>query len=240
MKLRVRYYREADVTTDSVGQLSRGGLLVRADPGASLEQYTPVKLELGAGATVIVIDAQVVQVFAGVGIAVTFTPSRALESWTVAAQSTARGDRDPEHSIVTEDVAQDEAQPVQRAAVPETASRVSTALRGSRDERTAILRENNPVLHGHVLRNPSIQLDEIVSIAKMRTVSPELLKIIADKREWATRPEIAVALVRNPKTPVGVAIRLLDHVPIQELRQLAKDQNTRSAIQSAARKRVVG
>ena len=99
---------------------------------------------------------------------------------------------------------------------------------------------NNPALHAHVLKNPGLQLDEVAAFAKLRTVTPEFLKLIADRREWAQRPEIALALVRNPKTPVNVAIRLLDYVGVAELRQLAKDQHTRTPIQHAARKKVVG
>lgn len=54
------------------------------------------------------------------------------------------------------------------------------------------------------------------------------------------RPEIAIALVRNPKVPPPLAIRLLDHVSAAELRQLAKDSRTREPVQRAARKKVMG
>lgn len=235
MQLRVRYFREADVRADYEKQLSRGGLLVRIGSHDELTQYQPVKLELVASATVVVLDAQVVQVFPIAGVAVTFTPTRALESWVEAACATASEDRDPEHSVVE---AQADDKP--RNVAAETNEKITAALRGNRDERAAILRDTNPALHGHVLRNPGLQLDEIAAIAKMRTVTPELLKQIADKREWAQRPEIAIALVRNPKTPVNIAIRLLDHVGPAELRQLAKDQHTRTPIQHAARKKVLG
>src|SRR5205814_10602599 len=104
----------------------------------------------------------------------------------------------------------------------------------------AVLREGNAALQSQVLRNPSIQLDEIVALARNRTVSAELLKIIGEKREWSQRPEIAAALVRNPKTPVPLAVRLLDHVSREELRQLAKDGNTRGPIMNAARKKMLG
>jgi hypothetical protein len=229
VQLRVRYHRASDLETDYTAQLSRGGLLVRVEPGDELQQFEDVKLELVAGAAVMVLDAQVLQVFPGAGVAVKFETGQPLEAWIAAARVAASNDRDAEHSIVTA---------VERAA-PEP-SRVSIALRGSRDERMAILRENNPALHSHVLKNPGLQLDEVTAIAKMRTVTAELLKQIADRREWASRPEIATALVRNPKTPTNVAIKLLDYVGAAELRQLAKDQHTRTPIQHAARKKIVG
>lgn len=233
MHLRVRYYRAADIRTDYEKQLSRGGLLVRITPRDDLAQFQNVKLELVAGPTVTVLEAQIVQVFPIAGVAVTFTASPALSSWVEAAAAIASGDQDPVHEVV-------HAQPERPQPTLEANQKVSLALRGDRDDRAAILRENNPALHAQVLRNPGLQLDEVTAIAKMRTVSPELLKQIADRKEWVQRPEIAIALVRNPKTPIPVAIRLLDHVGPAELRQLAKDQHTRTAIQHAARKKVVG
>jgi len=227
--LRVRYHRASDIDADYTAQISRGGLLVRVEPEQELQQFQDVKLELIAGAAVILLDAQVLQVFPGAGIAVKFEPNAALEAWIVAARATATNDHDAEHSMVTA---------VERPSVEP--SKVTVALRGNRDERGALLRENNPALHAHVLKNPGVQLDEIAAFAKLRTVTPEFLKLIADRREWAQRPEIALALVRNPKTPVNVALRLLDYVGVAELRQLAKDQHTRTPIQQAARKKVVG
>lgn len=117
--------------------------------------------------------------------------------------------------------------------------RISLALRGDRDQRMEILRGRNRTLHVYVLRNPALTLDEICAIARMPTVSPDVLVQIAERREWGQRPEVAMSLVRNPTTPVPVAIKLLDHVSLTELRLLAKDARTREPIQRAARKKLL-
>ena len=116
----------------------------------------------------------------------------------------------------------------------------TTLQHGSRDERAMILRDTNRLLHPYVLKNPNLQIDEVVAMARMSAISPELLKQIAERREWMARPDIAIALVRNPTVPVTVALKALDHVSVSDLRQLAKDTKTRPAIQAAARKKVVG
>ncbi len=256
VRLRVRYHRLADLVRDYDEQLARGGFLVRVSPAEVLQQFQSVELEIVAPRGSLVLDAQVVQYFSGVGVAVTFTPLPAL----VAAVNNARKNVDPddasggepEHSVVkpgesmrAPDTDRDlpVAPPMQTpraVVVPGPVDRMQQAIHGTRDERAAVLRDPNTSLHVYVLRNPSIQLDEVVGIAKMRTVSPELLKAIADRREWIGRPEIALALVRNPKTAVPVALRALEFVGPAELRVLAKDQNVRTPIAQAARRKVVG
>ncbi len=237
MRLRVTWHRPEELRADFDAQLARGGYLVRVEPPEALAQFTPVALELIApDGESLLLEAQVVQAFPGVGVAVTFT-APALAAFAAAAREGSGADLDAEHAFLTAADLEAEGREGRRSIAP---SRVSLALRGSRDERTAILRDNVPALHGHVLRNPGLQLDEVAAIAKMRTVSPQILQQIADRREWAQRPEIAIALVRNPKTPVGTAIKLLDHVGPAELRQLAKDTNTKTPIQHAARRKVLG
>jgi hypothetical protein len=49
---------------------------------------------------------------------------------------------------------------------------------------------------------------------------------------------VVLALVRNPKTPMGSAVRLLDRLPEQELRRLAKSPDVPRGVQLAARKRI--
>ena len=117
--------------------------------------------------------------------------------------------------------------------------KIQQALKGDRDARMAVLRGPNRTLHVHVLRNPGLTLDEIAQIARMTTVSVDVLRQIAERREWGHRPEIAIQLVRNPTVPPPVAIALLDHVSVVELRQLAKDTRTREPIQKAARRKVL-
>jgi hypothetical protein len=230
---RVRYRSSAELVSDWDAQLSRGGMLVRAEAPEGTQQFDPVVLVLESPAGRVELQAQVMQLFPGVGTAVTFPSSPELAELVAAARASSIAGGPSEHAWGDEEASA-------AAAFKGAQGKIAHALRGNRDERTTILREGNPTLQGYVLRNPSLQLDEVAAMAKMRTVTPELLKQIADKREWASRPEIAVALVRNPKTPVGIAIRLLDHVPPAELRQLAKDQHTRAPIQQAARKKVVG
>ena len=103
-----------------------------------------------------------------------------------------------------------------RRATPDSgaamARKIQLALHGDKNQRGTLLREPNKLIHGYVVRNAQLQLDEVVTIARMTTVAIEVLTFIASRREWAERPEVALALVRNPRTPVPLAIRMLDHI----------------------------
>jgi hypothetical protein len=169
-------------------------------------------------------------------VAVAFAPAAVADLVAKAQASSVGAGGPPSHERVSN--------AARAAAAPrpggDQAARIQAALHGNKDERLRIIRDVNKMAHPYVLRNPGLGLDEVLAIAKMTTVAPDLLASIAERREWATRPDIAIALVRNPKTPAPIAVRLLDHVSEADLRQLAKDGKTRPPIQQAARKKVIG
>jgi hypothetical protein len=252
MHLRVSYGKAADLVADHDQQMTRGGLLVRVDPPpAGLALYAEVDLEIVAlfvtPPQVVTMRGQVVQIVPRAGVAVAFAPA-ALATLVDAARALGAAGPGPAavHEVaeapftVAAVEAEEEDDEPDRPGKPSKAALIHKALYGNKDERAAILRNTNRMLHPYVLRNPGIALDEVLAMAKLSTVSPELLKQISDRKEWAHRPDIALALIRNPKLPVPVAIKLLDHVSPAELRQLAKGTHTHGAIQAAARKKVLG
>jgi hypothetical protein len=225
VRLNVRYAAAEDFLREHESQMTRGGLLVRGDPPAGLALYDQVEVEIAgdfpALQAPVTVAGQVVQVFAGVGVAVAFDPAP-----LAAAVAAARSPGPPA------------AKPAPTAGA-EQAAKIQLALHGNKDERMRIMRDTNRMLHSYVLKNPNLGMDEVLAIARMTTLSPELLAGIAERREWVQRPDIALSLVRNPKTPTPVAIKALDHVSPADLRQLAKDSHTRPQVQAAARKKVI-
>ena len=113
------------------------------------------------------------------------------------------------------------------------------ALSGSRDERTALFRDTNKMLHVFVLKNPRLGLDEVQAAAKLPQLSPDALKMVAEHREWGSNPTVCASLVRNPKTPMPLALRMLDKVPLNDLKAIAKG-GARDALVHAARKKLGG
>jgi hypothetical protein len=118
--------------------------------------------------------------------------------------------------------------------------KVQKALHGTRDERNAILRDRDRTLYPFVLKNPQLDADDVVAIAKNAQMTADMLTQIADRKEWLQRPSVALALARNPRTPTELAVRALEHVPTEALRQLAKGNGALPHVVQAARKKLIG
>lgn len=126
------------------------------------------------------------------------------------------------------------------AAEVSSAQKVQLALHGDADQRAAILRDKNRMLHPHVLRNPAITQEEVIGIAKNPQTLPDMLDMIAGRKEWVGQRAIAMALVRNPRTPQGAGARALDHLPVSDQRMLAKAEGSAPPhIVAAARKKTL-
>jgi hypothetical protein len=235
VRFRVQYDSPADLVADAEQQFDQGGFLVRVEAPDGAQLYAPAELEIVTPDARVVLEGQIVQTIPGVGVAIGFAPDLPVLVQVVEAARAAGGEpgKGGVHSIAGAEEA--------RAPREEsTADRIQLALHGNRDERMRIIRGANRSLHRYVLQNPGLQLDEVTQFAKMSSVSPDLLAAIADRREWAGRPEIALAMVRNPKTPVPLAIRMLNNIAPADLRRLAKGTSLRMPILSAARKKVIG
>jgi hypothetical protein len=111
--------------------------------------------------------------------------------------------------------------------------KMQLAMSCDRELRFQLLRDPNKQLHPLVMKNPRIGLEEVVWAAKLTSLNPEALKVIADHPEWGHNPTVAAALVRNPKTPVLIAVKLVPRLPISEIRALARSQGRPQIVQAA-------
>jgi len=220
-------------------ELLQGGLLVRgADVGAAGVMSECTLVVRVAGADEVRVRASVAAVIAGVGVAVLLPGGVPGELQALAAGLRERAEGSP--VVVAEPALPDDGGPrllSERLKAMNVTQKMQLALAGGREERAALLRDVNKTLHVYVLRNPRIALDEIQHAAKQPTLSPDALKLIADHREWGSNATVCSALVRNPRTPLPIALRLLDRIPASDLRAIAKG-GARDQLVHAARKKL--
>ncbi|WP_123290434.1 hypothetical protein [Desulfosoma caldarium] len=124
---------------------------------------------------------------------------------------------------------------IQKLTVSE---RIKLALIGNKEARTLLMQDPNRTVQMAVLDNPKITPSEIVGIANSRNISDEALRKIAETREWSKLYPVRLALVKNPKTPVGIALKLVSTLIPQDLKILAKSKSVSSVIVHAARRQL--
>lgn len=218
-------------------EISRGGLLVRGASLVGVQAGAEVVLSVSVtGGGSAEIPARVAAVVPGVGVAVMFNGGVPPELATLGSPV-----------LEAEVLPMEEEEEVEQKGPPGPLSerlkkmtvneKMQMALTGTRDERAALLRDTNKSLHLFVFKNPRIGLDEVQAAAKSPNVSPDALKMIAEHREWGSNAQVAAGLVRNPKTPMPLAMRALEKVPMSDLKAIAKG-GARDQLVQAARKKL--
>ena len=154
---------------------------------------------------------------------------RELERKLAAGEEVPRGEGAP-----TESGAYDAASPVFRIRQLDPGKRMILAMKADRAERQVLCRDTSPQVLLGLLSNPRIEAEDVLAIVKSNHAGTAVLQRVAGERRWMGSAEIRTAVVRNPKTPTPLAVRLLDSLPITELRDLAKMGSIREDVRRAA------
>jgi len=120
--------------------------------------------------------------------------------------------------------------------VMSVSDKVKLAFKGGKTERMILVRDHNKLVCSAVMRNPRMTELEVESVAGMRNIEEEALRIIAMKREWVSKYNIAVTLARNPKCPVGVVLPLINRLTLRDLKGLKDDKGVSETVRGMARK----
>ena len=128
---------------------------------------------------------------------------------------------------------------VQKLAKMGFSERLKAASKGSREMRAVLIRDPNKMIVAAVMSSPKLTESEVEGIARMASVSDDVLRIIGANRMWMKNYKIACALTRNPKTPVALSMNLLSRLNEHDLAQVSVDRNVPEPIRIAARKKVV-
>lgn len=142
------------------------------------------------------------------------------------------------HSEDNEDEETTEARPQVLSLLP-VIDRIKLALRGSREQRSVLIRDPNKVVAVAVLGSPKLNVNEIESYARMTSVQEEVLRVIGTGRQWLKHYPVMAALVRNPKSPVAIAMPLVLRLNERDLKLVMRDRNVSDGVRAAARKFVM-
>jgi hypothetical protein len=122
---------------------------------------------------------------------------------------------------------------IQRMTIIE---RVKIAMLGGKEARTILSHDANRVVRRYVIQNPRITDAEVATIVNSKMTDEEILRIVADKRDWLKSYQVRLGLVRNPKTPIVTAMNLLPTLMVRDLGRLAKSRDVPEGVVHHARR----
>lgn len=127
---------------------------------------------------------------------------------------------------------------LQKIQTMKIGNKIQLALKGGRDIRSILIRDPNKAIMTAVLENPKITESEIEIMAKQKTSSEDILRIISKRREWMKNYSILHALVINPKTPPGIALSHIHALRPKDLGRIGENKFVPEAVRAAAKKLV--
>jgi len=117
--------------------------------------------------------------------------------------------------------------------------KVKLALRGNKEARVLLARDGSRTVRRYVLMNPRISEEEIVHIARDRQADEEMLRVIMNRREWMKLYQVRLGLVKNPRTPLASAIRILPTLTTRDVELIAKSRDVPQAVVGQARRAII-
>lgn len=114
--------------------------------------------------------------------------------------------------------------------------KIKLATKGNKEARGILIRDSNRLVSVAVISSPRITDGEVLAQAQNKICNEDVLRIIYSKREYLRKYAIKLALVKNPKVPQGVSMRLLGTLHEHDIKSLAKDKNVPGSVQMLAKK----
>ena len=167
----------------------------------------------------------------------------------------------PAEEVVSEPEPEPEPAPVQKAAEapkavlptkpPEATKRVNTvqkinaldvkgriqlALKGSKEERSILVRDGTKVVALAVLEAPKLSDGEVEKFASQKNVLEAVLRQIPLKRRFMKNYKVVRNLVSNPRTPLDLGLGLMKNLLSQDLKNIANNKEISETIRKLAMK----
>lgn len=112
--------------------------------------------------------------------------------------------------------------------------RIKLARGAGRTLRGILVRDANPQVAVGVLKASAFSEGEAEIVAANRYVCGEVLLEITLRRDWVGRYAVAHNVVKNPRTPVAAAVKLLPRLSVRDLGLLRRDRNVSEAVRQMA------
>lgn len=156
----------------------------------------------------------------------------AIDENEAAAQADADAQA-AEQALASTDAADQEKK--QKISELSPAAKIRLATLGNAFARAVLVRDTNRQVAMAAIRSPAVTDMEALRYASNRGLDDEVVRYIANQRQWVRLYGVKVALCNNPKCPLPVAMRFLPHLNVRDLKALSRSKGIPSALCTAAK-----
>jgi hypothetical protein len=114
--------------------------------------------------------------------------------------------------------------------------KVRLATVGNAYCRSVLIRDTNKLVAMSVIRSPALTDGEILAAAGNRAICEDVIRYIANNRQFTKDYSVKQALVNNPKCPLGSALRLLSFLHPDDLKAVSRSKSIPGALSTSAKK----
>lgn len=123
---------------------------------------------------------------------------------------------------------------LQKIAKLDVKGRIALAIRGSKEERSILIRDGTKLVAMAVLESPKVSDGEVENFAQQKNVLEAVLRAIPLKRRFAKNYNIVRNLVFNPRTPLDLSLGLMKNLLVHDLKNLSGNKEVADTIRKLA------
>jgi hypothetical protein len=123
---------------------------------------------------------------------------------------------------------------LQKIAKLDIKGRIQLAMKGTKEERSILVRDGTKIVALAVLDSPKITDGEVEKFASQKNVLESLLRAIPMKRRFAKNYAVVRNLVFNPRTPLDVGLGLMKNLLSADLKNLSGNKEVSDTIRKLA------
>ncbi|HZQ70489.1 MAG TPA: hypothetical protein VFA68_18320 [Terriglobales bacterium] len=123
---------------------------------------------------------------------------------------------------------------LQKIAKLDIKGRIQLAMKGTKEERSILIRDGTKLVALAVLESPKISDGEVEKIAAQKNVLEAVLRQIPLKRRFVKHYGIVRNLVANPRTPLDVSLALMKNLLAGDLRNLSSNKDVSETVRKLA------
>jgi hypothetical protein len=112
--------------------------------------------------------------------------------------------------------------------------RITLAMRGTKEERSILVRDSTKLVAIAVLDSPKVSDGEVEKFALQKNVLEAVLRAIPMRRKFAKNYNIMRNLVQNPRTPLDLSLGLMKNLLVHDLKNLSGNKEVSDTIRKTA------